>query len=215
MASLTYYATAVELAAAIRERKVTSEKVVEAHLERIQAFNDGLNAIVILTADEALRRARDADKVLESGQLRGPLHGVPVTIKESFNIAGLKTTSNFKPLKNNVAKEDALLVTRLRNAGAVILGKTNLPTLCADWQAYGPLYKRANNPYNIGCTTGGSTGGGAAAVASGMSPLEFGSDLGGSVRVPAHFCGLFSLKPTEFNTPITGHVPPCLMRRAG
>ena len=209
------YRTAGELAAAIRKRETTSEKVVQAHLERIHAYNDELNAIVILTADEALRQARDADKALESGQIRGSLHGVPVTIKESFNIAGLKTTSNFKPLKNNVAQEDALLVTRLKNAGAVILGKTNLPMLCADYQAFGPLYKRANNPYNTGCTTGGSTGGGAAAVASGMSPLEFGSDLGGSVRVPAHFCGLYSLKPTEFNAPITGHVPPLPNAKGG
>ena len=201
------YQTASRLAQAIQNREVTSQQVVRAHLDHIEKHNAALNAIVILTAEAALQRARAADEALARGDVWGSLHGVPMTIKEAFEIKGVKTTVNFKLYKNHVAEEDALVVTRLKKAGAVILGKTNIPPLLADYQAYGPIYGRTNNPYNLARTPGGSTGGGAAAVAAGLSPLELGSDMGGSVRVPTHFCGLYGLKPTENTVPLHGHMP--------
>ena len=202
------YQTASRLAQAIRDRAISSEAAVQAHLDHIAAHNERLNALVILRTAAALERAREADAALARGEVWGPLHGVPITVKEAFNMKGLKTTINFKPLKNHVAAEDAVVVTRLNEAGAVILGKTNIPTLLADYQADGPIYGRTNNPYDLTRTPGGSTGGGAAAVAAGLSPLELGSDMGGSVRVPSHFCGLFGLKPTENTLPMQGHIPP-------
>ena len=201
------YQTASRLAQAIQNREATSEDVVRAHLDHIDKHNAALNAIVILTAETALQHARAADEALARGEVWGPLHGVPMTIKEAFEIEGLKTTVNFKLYKNHVAEEDALVVTRLKKAGAVILGKTNIPPLLADYQADGPIYGRSNNPYDLTRTPGGSTGGGAAAVAAGLSPLELGSDMGGSVRVPTHFCGLYGLKPTEHTIPLHGHMP--------
>src|SRR3954451_7698017 len=128
----------------------------------------------------------------------GPLHGVPITIKEAFDVAGLHTTSSHPPLKDNVARTDASLVARLRAAGAVILGKTNVPELCADFQTDSPLFGTTRNAWDPRRTAGGSTGGGAVAVAARLSPLELGSDIGGSVRNPAHYNGIFSLKPTEW-----------------
>ncbi len=201
------YQTASRLAQAIQNREVTSEAVVRAHLDHIEKHNAALNAIVILTAEAALQRARAADAALARGEIWGPLHGVPMTIKEVFEIKGLKTTVNFKLYKNHVAKDDALVVTRLKKAGAVILGKTNIPPLLADYQTDGPIYGRTNNPYDLARTPGGSTGGGAAAVAAGLSPLELGSDMGGSLRIPTHYCGLYSLKPTENTIPLHGHMP--------
>jgi amidase len=135
------------------------------------------------------------------------LHGVPVTIKDTFETAGLRTTSGFKPLANYVPQQDATVVSRMRGAGAIILGKTNMPELAFDCQSNSPIFGRANNPWDVGCTPGGSTGGGAAAVAAGLSPLEIGSDIGGSIRIPAHFCGLYGLKPTEHRVSIAGHIP--------
>jgi amidase len=135
------------------------------------------------------------------------LHGVPITIKEAFDVAGLKTTSSHPPLADNVAREDASLVARLRAAGAIILGKTNVPELCADFQTDSPIFGTTINPWDERRTAGGSTGGGGVAVAARLSPLELGSDIGGSVRNPAHYNGIFSLKPTEWRVPSRGHVP--------
>ena len=182
------YQTASRLAQAIQNREVTSEAVVRAHLDHIEKHNAALNAIVILTAEAALQRARAADAALARGKIWGPLHGVPMTIKEVFEIKGLKTTVNFKLYKNHVAKDDALVVTRLKKAGAVILGKTNIPPLLADYQTDGPIYGRTNNPYDLARTPGGSTGGGAAAVAAGLSPLELGRIVSDRVFI---FCQIF------------------------
>ena len=154
-----------------------------------------------------MKAARAADRARGKGKDLAALHGVPITIKEAFDVAGLKTTSSHPPLADNVAREDASVVARLRAAGAVILGKTNVPELCADFQTDSPIFGTTLNPWDQTRTPGGSTGGGGVAVATRLSPLEIGSDIGGSVRNPAHFNGIFSLKPTEWRVPSRGHVP--------
>ena len=199
--------TAAELALGIRLRRWSAVEALEAHLARIGERNPELNALVLLDEPGARRRAREADEALARGEWWGPLHGVPVTIKDSLETAGLRTTAGFPSLADYVPATDATVVARIRAAGAVILGKTNLPLLAMNYQCDSPLLGRANNPWNLDRTPGGSTGGGAAAVAAGMSPLEIGSDIGGSVRIPAHYCGICSLKPTEHRVPLTGHIP--------
>ncbi|HUJ09061.1 MAG TPA: amidase [Verrucomicrobiae bacterium] len=201
------FATAHELATAIRERQISASGVLEAHLAQIARHNATLNAIVTLNEEPARKRAREADAALARGEVWGPLHGVPVTIKDSFATAGLRTTSGYPPLADYIPAEDATVVARLKAAGAIVLGKTNLPVLVQGFQSDNPIFGRTNNPWDLTRTPGGSTGGGAAALASGMSPLEIGSDYGGSVRIPAHYCGLFSIKPTERRVPLTGHIP--------
>ena len=201
------YATATDLAAAIRERRVSVVNVIDAHLAQIARHNPAVNAIVTLNEKAARARAREADAALACGESWGPLHGVPVTIKDSFATAGLRTTSGFPPLAGHVPNADATVVARLQAAGAIVLGKTNLPLLVHGFQSDNPIFGRTNNPWNLKRTSGGSTGGGAAALATGMSALEVGSDYGGSVRIPAHYCGLFALKPTEHRVPLTGHIP--------
>jgi amidase len=200
--------TATELASLIRRRGASSQEVLEAHLGQIATHNPALNAIVTLGEEQARRRARETDEALARGEVWGPLHGVPITIKDVFETAGLRTTSSFRPLAAYVPRQDAAVVARLRTAGAIIMGKTNTPELAGDEQTNSPLFGRTNNPWNLGRTPGGSSGGSAAAVASGMSPLDIGSDIGGSVRNPAHFCGIFSLKPSDYRVPFTGHIPP-------
>jgi amidase len=202
------FETATRLARAIRNGKLTSRAATEAHLERIARLNGPINALVVVDRARALKAAGAADRAAaKKGARLGPLHGVPITIKEAFDVAGLHTTSSHPPLKDNVAATDATLVARLRAAGAVILGKTNVPELCADFQTDSPLFGTTRNPWDARRTAGGSTGGGAVAVAVRLSPLELGSDIGGSVRNPAHYNGIFSLKPTEWRVPSRGHVP--------
>lgn len=201
------FATASGLARAIRNGRLTSRAATEAHLERIARVNGPLNALVVVDRAGALKAARAADRAQAAGRNQGPLHGVPITIKEAFDVAGLATTSSHPPLRDNVASADASLVARLRAAGAVILGKTNVPELCMDFQTESPLFGTTKNAWDARCTAGGSTGGGAVAVAARLSPLELGSDIGGSVRNPAHFNGIFSLKPSEWRVPGHGHVP--------
>ncbi len=201
------FLTASQLAAKIRSGEVSSLEVVEAHLDQIASHNQTLNAIVTLDEAGARHRAKEADEALLKGEIWGPLHGVPVTIKDHYATAGLRTTSSFPLLADYVPKQDATIVARLRHAGAIILGKTNLPELGLDIQTNSPIFGVTNNPWDISRTPGGSTGGGAAAVAAGLSPLEIGSDLGGSIRIPAHFCGIFGLKPTEHLVPSTGLTP--------
>lgn len=188
-----------ELARAIRERRLSSREVLEAHLRQIKRYNPSVNAIVTLDEERAWQRAQQADDALGRGEVWGPLHGVPVTIKDSFETAGLRTTSSYHRLIDYVLEQDASAVARLRQAGAIILGKTNVPRQSMDIQTVSPIFGRTNNPWDLERTPGGSTGGGAAAVASGMSPLEMGSDLGGSIRIPAYSCGYWaSCQPTTW-----------------
>jgi amidase len=196
-----------ELAQRIRARKISSEDTVDAHFKHIAQHNPALNAIVTLNESRARQKAREADEALRRGEIWGQLHGVPITIKDSLETEGLRTTSSFKPLAEYIPRQDAAVVARLRAEGAIILGKTNIPMLAGDVQTNSPLFGVANNPWDLSRTPGGSTGGGAAAVAAGLSPLEVGSDIAGSIRIPSHFCGIFGLKPSEHRVPITGHIP--------
>lgn len=199
--------TAVETAEAIRAGRTTSESVVAAHLERIRRLNERLNALVLVDHRGALAAARDRDASLATSRSPGPLHGVPVTVKDCFATAGLRTTAGSRQFADHVPERDATVVARLRAAGAVVLGKTNLPRLAMDLQTENRLFGLTCNPWDTARTPGGSTGGGAAAVAARMSPMELGSDVGGSIRQPAHFCGLYGLKPTEGRVPTTGYLP--------
>jgi amidase len=188
--------SAHRLAQAIRERQISAVDVLEAHLAQYERHNKALNAIVTLNP-AALKQAKAADSALAQGELWGPLHGVPVTFKDLFDTAGLRTTYSAPTLAQYIPRQDAAVVTRLRQAGVIVLGKTNLPYQGIDIQTVSPVFGRTNNPWDLKRTPGGSTGGGAAAVAAGLSPLELGNDLGCSLRLPAHFCGIYSLKPTE------------------
>ena len=201
------FSSALELAAAIRARRTTASQLVELYLDRISRHNPTLNAVCTLDAAGATRRAREADAALARGEVWGPLHGLPMTIKDALETAGLRTTGGHPPLKDYIPTVDAPAVSRLRGAGAILLGKTNVPPLSADYRADNPIFGRTNNPWNLERTPGGSTGGGAAAVAAGLSAFDVGSDLAGSVRTPAHYCGLFGLKPTERRIANTGHIP--------
>jgi amidase len=201
------FSSATELAAALRARRVAARELIELHLARIARHNPSLNAICTLDEAGARRRAEAADAALARGEPWGALHGVPMTIKDALETAGLRTTGGHPPLKDYVPTHDAPAVARLRGAGAILLGKTNVPPLSADYRADNPIFGRTNNPWHLERTPGGSTGGGAAAVAAGLSAFDVGSDLAGSVRTPAHFCGLFALKPTERRVPNAGHIP--------
>ena len=206
MSDLTF-TPASDLASLIWRGKVSASEVTDAYLAQIERHNGALNAIVTLDGDNARRRAAEADDALQRGESWGALHGVPVTIKDSLETAGLRTTAGYPPLSDHVPEKDATVVSRILQAGAIILGKTNLPTLCSDYQTDNPIFGRSNNPWDHGRTPGGSTGGGAAAVASGLSALEIGSDLGGSLRIPAHFCGQCAIMSTNHRISRVGHIP--------
>jgi len=201
-------ATAAGIARAIRERAVSSEEVVRLHLERIAAVNPSLNAVVVLNADSALDAARRADAALATGETPGPLHGVPMTIKDNLDTAGVVSTGGTKGRAAFIPAEDATVVARLRAAGAILLGKTNTPELTMAYETDNLLHGRTNNPFDLSLTCGGSSGGAAAIIAAGGSPFDIGSDTGGSIRVPAHFCGIAGLKPTAGRVPKTGHILP-------
>ena len=199
---------AVSLADQIRNRQRTSVEVTEHVIARIEQ-HAALNAVVVRDVDRALRDARAADAVVAAGQDLPPLHGVPMTVKESFNVEGLPTTWGRRDVEH-VAPADAEVVRRLRAAGAVIVGKTNVPVMLSDFQTYNPRYGTTNNPWDPQRTPGGSSGGAAAALAAGLTALEYGSDLGGSIRNPAHFCGVYGHKPTFGVVPMAGHALPDL-----
>jgi amidase len=201
-----HFRTARELRDTIERREISSLDVVDAHLRRIAQHNPALNAVVTVNAEGARQRAREADAALKRGERWGPLHGVPVTIKDDFETAGLRTTDGERRYRAYVPARDATVVARLCDAGAIVLGKTNMPARGADVQTHNDVFGRTNNPWDVARTPGGSTGGGAAAVAAGLSPLEIGSDGGGSVRLPAHYCGVFGLKPTEHAVSLAGNM---------
>jgi amidase len=188
-----------DIARFIKMRKLSPVEVAEAHLEQISRLNPGLNAIVTLAPD-VLERAKAA--------ARGPLHGVPITIKDTIETAGLRTTSGSKVRAEYVPTTDAPAVARLKAAGAIVLGKTNAAEMAMDYTADNPVFGRTNHPLNPELTPGGSSGGEAVAIATGMSPGGLGSDLAGSVRIPAHFCGICGLKPTTGRVPGEGQFPP-------
>jgi amidase len=206
--------SASELADAIRSKKLSSRAVVEAHLEQIAKVNPKLNAIVQLTAETARKEADEADAALGRGEIKGPLHGVPMTIKDTLETAGVICTGGTKGRANFVPKADATAVARLRAAGAIFLGKTNVPELAGALESDNLVYGRTNNPYDLTRTPGGSSGGEAAIVAACGSPLGLGTDAGGSIRVPAHFCGLAAIKPTSGRVPRTGQFPQPMGARA-
>src|SRR5262244_1607694 len=191
-----HFKSAVEIARLIREREVRATEALEHFLARVEKYNPKLNAVIWLDVGRARERAKAADAALAKGEVWGPLHGVPMTIKESYNVAGSPTTWGDPKLANNVTETSALAAERLEKAGAVLFGKTNVPLMLADWQSYNAIYGTTNNPWDVTRTPGGSSGGSAAALAAGLTGLEAGSDIGGSIRNPAHYCGVFGLKPT-------------------
>jgi len=203
------YQSLRELAAALASRQVSAAELTELSIARIGKYDRALNAVVVKTYDAAREEARKADAALARGESR-PLLGVPMTVKEAFNVAGLPTTWGDPAQKDWIAKEDAVAVQRLRAAGAIILGKTNVPIHLADWQSYNDIYGATANPWDLSRSPGGSSGGSAAALAAGYVPLELGSDIGGSLRIPAHFCGVFAHKPTHGLVPLRGQTPPGL-----
>jgi amidase len=206
--------SASELAEAIRSKKLSSKAIVEAHLEQIAKVNPKLNAVVQLTAETARKQADEADAALARGEIKGPLHGVPMTIKDTLETAGVICTGGTKGRANFVPKADATAVARLRAAGAIFLGKTNVPELAGAVETDNLVYGRTNNPYDLARTPGGSSGGEAAIIASCGSPLGLGTDAGGSIRIPAHFCGLAAIKPTSGRVPRTGQFPQPMGARA-
>ena len=202
------FASAVELAAAIQRREIGCVELLQHFLGRVDRHNERLNAIIIERREQALAEAREADAALARGDDVGPLHGVPMTVKESYDVAGTPTTWGVPRLKDNIAAHDALAIERLRGAGAIIFGKTNVPLLLSDFQSYNEIYGTTNNPWDVKRAPGGSSGGSAATLAAGLSGLETGSDIGGSIRNPAHFCGVFGHKPTWNLVPPRGHAMP-------
>jgi amidase len=200
------YASVTSLARAIRTKRVASSEVVDAYLARIEAVNPQLNAVVQLTAERAREQAQEADAALARGEVKGPLHGVPVTIKDSFETAGVISTAGTKGRAAFIPEKDATVVARLRAAGAILLGKTNTPEVTLSGETDNYVYGRTNNPYDFSLTPGGSSGGAAAIISAGGSPLDLGTDTGGSIRMPAHFCGITGIKPTSGRVPRTGHI---------
>jgi amidase len=201
------FSSASRIAQAIRSRQVSSEEFLKACLARIEEVNPRLNAVVQSPAEAALAQAREADQALARGEVRGPLHGVPFTLKDAIESAGMISTGGTEGRAKYVPSEDATIVKRLRAAGAILLGKTNCPELGWAWESDNLIYGRTNNPYDLALSPGGSSGGESAMIAAGGSPLGFGSDAGGSVRFPAHCTGIASLKPTSGRVPRTGHFP--------
>jgi amidase len=206
--SIDAFATATGMRAALRAREISAVELAELHIDRIEQFNERINAIVVRTDERALEAARRADQALARGRLaHAPLLGLPMTIKESTQAAGLPQSAGLKDLADYRPDTDGLLVQRIAAAGAGLLGKTNIPIALADWQADSPVYGRTNNPWDLGRTPGGSTGGGGAALAAGLTPLEIGSDIGGSIRVPAAYCGVYGHRPSETAIPREGSFP--------
>jgi amidase len=201
------YRTAREIVAALRARQMSASELLEQTIRRIESGDGRINAVVVRDFDRARDAARRADGALASGDTR-PLLGLPVTVKEAFNVAGLPTTWGIAGTEKIPVPQDAVIVSRLKAAGAVIIGKTNVPVMLADWQSANPIYGLTTNPWDHGKTPGGSSGGSAAALAAGYVSLEYGSDLAGSLRAPAHFCGIFSHKPSHGVAPMRGFAPP-------
>lgn len=204
----TCFLTATEQRALLLARRISALELFELHLDRIKRVNPSCNAVVALDEEGARRQARAADEGLARGEKAQPLHGLPMTIKDSFAVAGMAATCGLEELRDYRPREDAVAVAKIRTAGAVIFGKTNLPAGAADHQSCNTLFGLTRNPFDGERTVGGSSGGSAAALAAGLTSLEFGSDIGGSIRVPAHFCGVYGHKPSHGLVSTEGHIPP-------
>jgi amidase len=202
------FRSAKQLAADIKKKKIGSLELLDLYLARVEKYDGALNAVVVRDFDRARTRARAADRALARRQVWGPLHGVPMTIKESYDVAGLPTTWGVPAYAKNVATKNAIAVDRLLGAGVVLFGKTNVPLFLADWQSYNAIYGTTNNPWDLARAPGGSSGGSGAALAAGLTGLEAGSDIGSSIRNPAHFCGVYGHKPTWGIVPRTGQALP-------
>ena len=209
-----HFKSASELAALLQARKVGCVELLEAYLARVQRHNPKLNAIIHLDAERARGRAQAADAALARGESWGPLHGVPMTIKESFDVEGWPTTWGRPDLAANIAGSDSVVAVRMQAAGAVLFGKTNVPIHLADWQTFNAVYGTTENPWRIGLTPGGSSGGSAAALAAGLTAIEAGSDIGASIRNPAHYCGVYGHKPTYGVVPPRGQATPGMLAPA-
>ncbi|CDX26343.1 Amidase [Mesorhizobium sp. ORS 3324] len=201
------FSSTVELAAAIAARKISAVEALDAHLAQIDRHNEGVNAVVILDREGARECASQADASLARGSTLGPLHGVPFTLKDAHETMGIRTTVGFPAFADYAAKQDSPVVARLKAAGAILVGKTNVPAMLGDWQSDNPLFGRTSNPWDLSRTAGGSSGGAAAAVATGMTPFEVGTDMQDSIRLPAAFCGVYGLKPTEHRISLAGAFP--------
>jgi amidase len=199
--------SASALVAALADRRIGALELTDAAIARIEARDGPINAVVVRDFDRAREAARAADAALARGERR-PLLGLPMTVKESHNVGGLRTSWGSPMFGEWIAPQDSVGVARLKAAGAIVLGKTNIPPFLSDWQSNNPIYGRTNNPWDLSRSPGGSSGGAAAALAAGMVPLEFGSDIGGSIRVPAAFCGVYGHKPSYGIVPTRGHAPP-------
>ncbi len=202
------FKSANELAEMIRNKEISSSELLEYYITRVKKYNPDLNAIIVENFDKARESAKQADESLSKGEILGPLHGVPMTLKESYGLTGTALTFGVPEFKDNISDSDALSVERLKNAGAVIFGKTNVPFRLADFQSYNDIYGTTNNPWDLTRIPGGSSGGSAAALAAGLTGFESGSDIGGSIRNPAHYCGVFGHKPTWGLLPPRGHALP-------
>jgi len=203
-----HHQPATRLAALIRARKIGCLELLDHYLARVDRLNPAINAIVWLDRAGARKRARQADAALAKGELWGLLHGLPMTVKEAYDLAGSPSTHGVPAWRDNIAASDSVVVARLKAAGAVIFGKTNLPYAMADWQSYNDIYGTTRNPWNTDLVPGGSSGGSAAALAAGLTGAEAGSDIGSSIRNPAHYTGTFGLKPTWGIVSQRGHAPP-------
>ncbi|EDP66131.1 Amidase [alpha proteobacterium BAL199] len=208
------FLSATQLAARIRERRIGCRELLDHMLDRVERYNPSMNAIVVLDVERARARADAADAALARGDVWGPLHGVPMTIKESYDVEGLPTTWGLPTLADNRAVRDSTVVRRMREAGVVLFGKTNVPVLLADWQSYNPVYGSTGNPWDLSRTPGGSSGGSAAALAAGLTGIDAGSDIGASIRNPAHYCGVYGHKPTYGIVSPRGHATPGVLAQA-
>ena len=201
------FRSATALVAALRGREVGSRELLEHYLRRVERYNPKINAIVTLDVERARRQADAADAALKRGESLGPLHGLPMTIKDTLETAGIRTTAGAPIHSDHVPTQDAPAVARLKAVGAVVFGKTNTPVFAMDAQSYNPIFGVTNNPWDLTRSPGGSSGGSAAALAAGLTGLEIGSDIGGSIRNPAHYCGVYGHKPTFEIIPLRGHIP--------
>ncbi len=210
------YRTATDLVDALKAKEVGSRELLDHLLARVEEHNPALNAVVTLDVERAQAAADEADEAVVRGDDLGPLHGLPMTVKDVFETEGLRTTSGALELSDHIPATDATAVARLKAAGAVVFGKTNTPTYASDIQTFNPVFGTTNNPWDLSRIPGGSSGGSAAALAAGLTPLELGSDIGGSIRNPSHFCGTVGHKPSYGIVPTRGHIPgpPGLLTKA-